>query len=98
MPPAGRNPQKLKILDFKASVSDRRCLWRVESSTIEGLGFFKALWPTVVAPGGSKSSKNEGLRFVEPLWPTGGRAGGRVGGRTGGQADPQNPGGVCKIV
>ena len=38
--------------------------------TYDELAFFKPLWPTVVASGGSKSSIIEGLGFFEPLWPT----------------------------
>ena len=39
----------------------------LKSSKFEGLIFFKPLWRTVVASGGSKSSNIEDLGFVKPL-------------------------------
>ena len=51
-------------------MADGRCLWRLEILQIEGLGFFEPLWPTVVAPGASKSSTNVDIGFFRSLWPT----------------------------
>ena len=53
MPPAGRNPQKLKILlILKASMAGRRCLQPVKSQNhqSEGLGRFKPLWRAFAIP------------------------------------------------
>ena len=70
LPLAVQNFERGDFLDFYASMADLHCLSRFEILKIEGLGFFKPLWRSVVASGGATSSQKEGLRFVEPLWPT----------------------------
>ena len=73
LPPAGRNPQKLKILDFKPLVRGVIASGGSKSLQIEGLGFFKPLWRIVVDSSGSKSSNNAGLEFLNlcggSFWP-----------------------------
>ena len=49
-------------------MAGRRCLQWVEILKVEGLGFVKPLWRTVVASGGSKFSKIEDLGFFKSLW------------------------------
>ena len=57
-------------------MADRRCL--------EGLRLFKPPGRTVVASGGSKSSKNQGVGFCRLLWPTVVASGGSKSSKNGG--------------
>ena len=44
LPLAGRNPEKLEVLDLLSlGVADRRCLWQVDILKIEGLGLLLSI-------------------------------------------------------